>query len=268
MHRSPAVAGRFYDGSASGLRKQVEQYIASDQPHVDAVGIMVPHAGLIYSGSVAGQVYSSISMPKTFIMLGPNHTGLGSAVSLMDEGTWEVPTGSLAIDRRLATRILQSTALASRDAQAHVYEHSLEVQIPFIAHFSQDVSIVPIAVMRASYNDCRELAEGIAKAVQGVDYPVTILASSDMSHYVSDKIARQQDGKAIERILALDPRGLYDTVMHERISMCGVLPATIMLIAAQLLRAKNARLVKYITSGDVSGDYDSVVGYAGITITK
>lgn len=268
MHRSPAVAGRFYDGSRTGLRKQVEQYVASDRTLMDAVGIMVPHAGLIYSGPVAGQVYSSIAMPRTFIMLGPNHTGLGPSVSLMDDGAWDVPTGSLTIDRRLAARILQGTALASRDVQAHAYEHSLEVQLPFIAYFSQDVSIVPIAIMRASYNECRELAEGIAKAVQAVDYPVTILASSDMSHYLPDKTARQLDEKAINRILALDPGGLYDTVMHEKISMCGVLPATVMLIAARLLGAKNARLVKYMTSGEVSGDYDSVVGYAGITVTK
>jgi MEMO1 family protein len=268
MHRTPAVAGKFYDGTSFGLKKQVEQYVATGQPHRDAVGIMVPHAGLIYSGSVAGQVYSSIAMPKTFIMLGPNHTGLGPAVSLMDEGAWEVPTGSLNIDRRLASRILKGTTLAVRDSQAHAYEHSLEVQLPFIAYFSHDVSIVPIAIMSAPYDSCRELADAIAKAIQGVDYSVTILASSDMSHYVSDKIARQKDMKAIEKILGLDPRGLYDTVMNERISMCGILPATVMLIAAQLLGAKNARLINYMTSGDVSGDYDSVVGYAGIVLSK
>jgi AmmeMemoRadiSam system protein B len=268
MHRTPAVADRFYDGTSFGLRKQVEQYVVAGKAHSDAVGIMVPHAGLIYSGPVAGQVYSSISMPKTFVMLGPNHTGLGPAVSIMDQGTWEVPTGSLNIDRMLATRILHGTALVVRDSQAHVYEHSLEVQLPFITYFSCEVSIVPIAIMSASYDSCLELAEGIAEAIRTVDYPVTILASSDMSHYVSDRTAREKDGKAVEKILALDSRGLYDTVMHERISMCGVLPATVMLIAAQLLGAKNARLIDYMTSGEVSGDYDSVVGYAGIVLSK
>ena len=268
MHRTPAVAGRFYDGTRAGLRKQVEQYLVPGHSPQAAIGIMVPHAGLIYSGSVAGQVYSSIAMPKTFIMLGPNHTGLGSPVSIMDDGAWEVPTGTLNIDRRLAGRILKGTSLAARDSQAHAYEHSLEVQVPFITYFAQDVSIVPIAIMSASYENCREIAEAVAKAVQGVDYPVTILASSDMSHYVADRVARQKDKKAIEKILSLDPRGLYDTVMHERISMCGVFPATVMLIAAQLLGAKNARLISYMTSGDVSGDYDSVVGYAGITVSE
>lgn len=268
MLRTPAVAGRFYEGSSAGLTKQVQQYMVAGLPHMDAVGIMVPHAGLIYSGAVAGQVFSSISMPKTFIMLGPNHTGLGPAVSLMDEGGWQVPTGSIAIDRTLAHRILKGSRVAAQDSQAHAYEHSLEVQLPFITHFSLELSIVPIAIMTASYDTCRELAGAIAQAVQGVDYPVTILASSDMSHYVPDRIARQMDGRAIEKILGLDPRGLYDTVMHERISMCGVLPATVMLIAAQLLGAKKARLVKYMTSGDVSGDYDSVVGYAGIVLSQ
>ncbi|MBI5847686.1 MAG: AmmeMemoRadiSam system protein B [Nitrospirae bacterium] len=268
MRRTPAVAGRFYDGTRAGLGRQVEQLVSSGLPPMGAVGIMVPHAGLIYSGTVAGQVYSSIAMPKTFIMLGPNHTGLGHAVSIMDEGAWEVPTGSLNIDSSLARRICKGTSLAVNDSQAHAYEHSLEVQLPFIVHFSRDVSIVPIALMSASYDNCSELAEAIAKAIEAVEYPVTILASSDMSHYVSDKVARQKDSRAIEKMLGLDPRGLYDTVMHERISMCGVLPATVMLIAAQLLGARNARLINYMTSGEVSGDYDSVVGYAGIVLSK
>jgi AmmeMemoRadiSam system protein B len=186
----------------------------------------------------------------------------------MDDSAWEVPTGSFNIDRRLASRILKYTSLAVRDSQAHAYEHSLEVQLPFIAYFSVDVSIVPLAIMSASYESCRELAEAIAKAIQETDYSVMILASSDMSHYLPDKIARQKDSKAIEKILGIDPRGLYDTVMKERISMCGVLPTTVMLIAAQLLGAKNARLIHYMTSGDVSGDYDSVVGYAGIVLSR
>ncbi len=267
MQRTPAVAGKFYDGSTSGLRRQVEQYVTSGRRLVDAVGIMVPHAGLIYSGAVAGHVYSSISMPKTFIMLGPNHTGLGHAVSVMDEGAWEVPIGTLRINSGLAGRIIQATRLAVRDGQAHAYEHSLEVQIPFLVYLSGDVSIVPIALMTASYESCMEIAEALVKAIQAVDYPVTILASSDMSHYVSDGTARQKDMKAIERILDLDPRGLYDTVMNEKISMCGILPATVMLIAARLLGADKARLISYMTSGDVSGDYDSVVGYAGIVVS-
>jgi AmmeMemoRadiSam system protein B len=206
-------------------------------------------------------------MPKTFVMLGPNHTGIGSAVSVMDDGEWEVPTGKLRIDRKLASRILQHATVSERDAKAHAFEHSLEVQLPFITYFSTDITIVPIAILSASYDQCAELADGIAKAVQGIDYPVTILASSDMSHYLSDRLARQKDKLALDRLLEMDPRGLYDTVKHERISMCGYLPATVMLIASGILGAKKSRLVKYMTSGDVSGDYDSVVGYAGVVVT-
>jgi AmmeMemoRadiSam system protein B len=228
---------------------------------------MVPHAGLVYSGAVAGAVYSSIDMPKTFVMIGPNHTGLGARVAVMDDGEWEVPTGKLGIDRTLAGRILQNTGHAERDAKAHTFEHSLEVQIPFIVHFSPDARIVPIAMLSATYDQCVELAEGIARAIRSVEYPVTILASSDMSHYVSDRIARQKDKTAIDRMLSLDPRGLYDTVVRERISMCGYLPATVMLIASKILGAATARLARYMTSGEVSGDYESVVGYAGVVIT-
>ena len=267
MLRHPAVSGQFYQGSGSRLEQQVSQYLQAGKGRERAVGILVPHAGLVYSGAVAGAVYSSIDMPKTFVMIGPNHTGLGARIALMDEGEWEVPTGKLRIDRKLASRILQNEHQAERDARAHTFEHSLEVQIPFIVHFSPDIAIVPIAILSATYDQCVRLAEAIAKAVQSVDYPVTILASSDMSHYVPDRMARQKDKAALDHMLAMDPRGLFDTVVRERISMCGYLPATVMLIASRILGAKSARLANYMTSGDVSGDYESVVGYAGVVLT-
>jgi len=199
--------------------------------------------------------------------MGPNHTGLGSRIAVMDEGEWEVPTGKLRIDRKLASRILENAQHAERDARAHTFEHSLEVQIPFIVHFSPDIAIVPIALLSATYDQCVQLAEAVAKAVQSVDYPVTVLASSEMSHYVPDRVARQKDTAALECMLAMDPQGLFDTVVRERISMCGYLPATVMLIASKLLGATSARLAYYMTSGDVSGDYESVVGYAGVVLT-
>lgn len=235
-------------------------------PKEDAVGIVVPHAGLVYSGAVAGSVYSSIRPPKTFVMLGPNHTGLGAKVALMDDGGWDIPTGTVSIDRGLASRIALDNPLVSRDAQAHLFEHSLEVQLPFIAYLSPDIRIVPVAILAATVNECLELGERIAAAVKAVDYPVVILASSDMSHYQPDKVARTKDKLAIDRILAVDPEGLYETVQEKRISMCGYLPVTVMLQAAKFLGTGSARLVKYATSGEVSGDYDSVVGYAGIIV--
>lgn len=268
MKRNAAVAGQFYYGSPDRLTEQVNHYVVKQASRHDAVGIMVPHAGLVYSGHVAGAVYSSINFPKTFIMLGPNHTGLGSPVAVMDDGTWEIPTGTFTVDRKLARLIVRDSRLAKSDSRAHLFEHSLEVQLPFFAQFTRDVAIVPIAVMSATFDECTEIAESIAKAVKAVDYPVVLLASSDMSHYLPDQSARQKDRLAIERILDLDPPGLYQVVTRERISMCGYLPATIMLVASRMLGATKAKLVKYATSGDVSGDYESVVGYAGVVIEK
>ncbi|MEW6109430.1 MAG: AmmeMemoRadiSam system protein B [Nitrospirota bacterium] len=266
MKRAPSVAGQFYQSSDFRLNQQVEQYIDKNASKEEAVGILVPHAGLIYSGAVAGAVYSSIKFPKTFLMLGPNHTGIGPKISLMDSGEWDIPTGTFEIDRRLASRIALNTGKVTRDSQAHVFEHSLEVQLPFLAYLGKDVKIVPITILSASLDDCADLAEAVAKAIRSIDYPVVIIASSDMSHYLPDKLARQKDGKAIDKILDINPSGLYETVQKEKISMCGYLPATVMLFASKSLGAKSSRLVKYMTSGDVNSDYDSVVGYAGIIL--
>jgi AmmeMemoRadiSam system protein B len=266
MKRAPAVAGQFYYGTEDRLKAQVEAYTDFSVSKEDAIGIVVPHAGLIYSGPVAGAVYSSIKFPKTFLMLGPNHTGIGSRISLMAEGEWEIPTGRIEIDRRLASRIALNVPDVERDSQAHLFEHSLEVQLPFFTVFSKEVKIVPIALLSATFDECLRLAQGLAAAIKNIDYPVVVLASSDMSHYLPERVARQKDSLAIERILALDAEGLYETVTRERISMCGYLPVTVMLQTAKLLGAKSGRLVKYATSGDVSGDRESVVGYSGIVV--
>jgi len=266
MRRRPAVSGQFYLDSPAELAVQVQGYVSEDLPKKRAIGILSPHAGLVYSGHVAGSVYSGLEMPDTFVLLGPNHTGLGSSVSVMPQGEWEVPTCIFRIDEGLSQKILRDTPVAMSDAQAHLFEHSLEVQLPFLAYFSREVKIVPIAMLSVSLEDCLELAGGIAQAVKEVDYPVVIVASSDMSHYVPEKVARQKDKNAIDKMLHIDPEGLYETVRRERITMCGVLPATVMLAAARLLGAGTSRLVRYATSGEVSGDYESVVGYAGIVV--
>ncbi|MBI1811584.1 MAG: AmmeMemoRadiSam system protein B, partial [Nitrospirae bacterium] len=208
MRRSPAVAGQFYQGTASKLTQQVQQYININAVKEHTIGILSPHAGLIYSGSVAGEVYSAIEFPKTFVLIGPNHTGIGAKVSMMASGEWEIPTGVFSIDEKLSRRIAANTPIISEDAQAHAFEHSLEVQLPFIAYFSKEPSsalggsggpkIVPITVMSASLEECRLLGEGIAKSIKEVNYAVVIAASSDMSHYVPDDVARQKDKKAIE----------------------------------------------------------------------
>ena len=268
MIRKPAVAGQFYEASRSGLTDQVESFIDPDLSRESAVGIVSPHAGLMYSGAVAGAVFSRIRLPRTFILLGPNHTGLGSPVSIMSSGSWQMPTGELEIDESLANKLKGQAQLIEEDTSAHAMEHSLEVQLPFILYYSAGVKIVPLIMMTDSLEICKTLGESIAEIIMGSTYPVTIVASSDMSHYVTDAVARPTDKRAIERILDIDPDGLYKTVREEAISMCGVVPVTTMLYAARKLGADKAELVKYMTSGEVSGDYNYVVGYAGVIIRK
>lgn len=267
MRRNAVVAGQFYHGSSAKLTHQVQQYVSNNLPRENAIGILSPHAGLIYSGAVAGEVYSRITMPETFLLIGPNHTGLGPMVSLMASGEWEIPTGVFTIDEGLARKILHNAPLASDDTQAHMFEHSLEVQLPFIGYFSKNARIVPLTVLSASLDECRLLGEGIAQSIKRTDYRVVIVASSDMSHYIPDDAARKRDKMAINRIVSLDPEGLLDTVRKEQITMCGYLPAAIMLFAAKSLGAAKAHLIRYATSGEVSGDYEHVVGYAGIIVS-
>ena len=266
MIRKPAVAGQFYESSHSRLTRQVNNFLEADAEKESAIGIVSPHAGLMYSGRVAGAVYSRIKMPRTFILIGPNHTGLGQPVSLMSSGVWHMPTGELKIDGDIAAELKKASDFISEDSLAHQMEHSLEVQLPFILHYSSDVSIVPLTMMPVPLDVCRAVGEAIADAIKKSAYAVTIIASSDMSHYVSDTVARKKDRKAIDRVIAMDPAGLYNTVRDEDISMCGVVPVTTMLFAARKLGASEAALVKYMTSGEVSGDYDYVVGYAGVIV--
>ncbi len=266
MKRMPAVAGQFYQGNPLRLRSQVEQYIISGVHKEKAIGIISPHAGLIYSGHVAGAVYSSIEFPETFVLIGPNHTGQGESVSIMTSGIWEIPMRAFSIDETLSKRIFDKIPYAEDDSRAHRFEHSLEVQLPFIAYFSDSAKIVPIAILRASLKECQEIGKAIAEAIRESSTNVVIVASSDMSHYVHDSIARRLDNLALNNVLSIDPEGLFNTVRSKSISMCGYIPATIMLYASIELGAKEARLIKYATSAEVSGDYEHVVGYAGVLV--
>lgn len=266
MKREPAVAGQFYPSSPSELTEMVRDYTDAGCEKESAIGIVSPHAGLMYSGRVAGAVFSRIRFPRTFILIGPNHTGLGKPVSIMSSGQWDMPTGELDIDTGVAEVLKGHSGVFEENRVAHQMEHSLEVQLPFMLYFSSDIKIVPVIMMPGPLETCRLVGEALAEAVKSAGYPVTIVASSDMSHYVTDSTARKKDKKAIECITALDPEGLFNTVKNENISMCGAVPVTSMLYAAKKLGAKEASLVKYMTSGEVSGDYDYVVGYAGLTV--
>ncbi|MFN3740367.1 MAG: AmmeMemoRadiSam system protein B [Thermodesulfovibrionales bacterium] len=270
MIRSPAVSGQFYPDSPSRLNSMVESMMVKALSQ-NILAAVAPHAGLMYSGYVAGAVYSHMNIPDIFILLGPNHTGLGPVASIMAEGEWIIPTGRFKINAELAREIIRRTDLVSPDTKAHLFEHSLEVQLPFIAYRAhqegrENPEIVPLVLGPLTLDECRTLGEVIAEAVNDLKLNSVIVASTDMSHYVSDTTARQKDRKAIDRIVALDPEGLYHIVKEERISMCGYIPTTTTLFASKRLGAKEAKLVKYMTSGEVSGDYDHVVGYAGLLI--
>ncbi len=271
MLRHPAVAGYFYQGSAEALRKQVREFIIPDAKRVKAFGLLSPHAGLLYSGSVAGAVYSSVELPDTFVLIGPNHTGLGAPISLMASGQWETPLGTVNIDEPLAAAILSKSSRIHEDTLAHIREHSLEVQLPFIQYFKKKFTIVPIQMLDVRLESCLEVGAAVAGAIReqgagGRGQGVLIIASSDMSHYETAETASVKDHKAIHHILDLDPEGLYHTVKDNGISMCGFGPAVAMLSACRTLGATRAELIKYTNSGEASGDYKQVVGYAGIVV--
>ena len=260
----PAVAGQFYPGTASGLSRTLLELTREVEAPEPAIGVVSPHAGYVYSGAVAGEVFSSVRVPGRAVIFCPNHTGIGEDAAIMSHGAWRMPWGDVPIDEELAARLETACPLLREDASAHLREHAIEVQLPFLHRFRPDVRIVPVALGRLSLEECRELGQNIADALAADAERPLLVASSDMSHYVPDAVARKKDRLAIDRMLALDPEGLYATVRAERITMCGVMPATVVLFAARRLGATSARLIRYATSGDVSRDFDQVVGYAGL----
>jgi len=264
--RHPAVAGRFYPRDPDDLRAEVQSYLSPPRETVSALGCVVPHAGYIYSGHVAGAVYARLDLPRRCILMCPNHTGVGHPLAIMSTGAWETPLGQAPIDSKLAADLKQRFPLLGEDAEAHRAEHGAEVQLPFLQARNPDCTFVPIALGTSRFEVLQALGVAIAEAVQAVGEPVLLIASSDMNHYENDTITRAKDQKAIERILVMDAHGLYDVVMNEDISMCGFGPTVVMLTAARRLGATGTELVRYATSGDVSGDRERVVGYAGILV--
>ncbi len=264
MIRKPAVAGYFYPRDPIRLREMIEQFLVPQADRIKASGALCPHAGYMYSGPVAGAVYSHIQIPERVILIGPNHTGLGAKASIMTQGSWLTPFGEVEVDTTLASKILEYSQHIKEDTQAHLAEHSLEVQIPFLQYFKPQVKIVPITIMGISYSTAQEIGEAIGKAVASQE--TVIIASSDMTHYEPQKAAANKDHKALEAILKLDPQELYERVTTMDISMCGVMPTIATLIACIHLGCKKAQLIRYMTSGDTTGDYSQVVGYAGVVI--
>lgn len=269
MRRKPSVAGYFYPHRTENLRKTIERMVDSEAEREKAVCVISPHAGFEYSGSVAGAVFSSVYLPNKFVILGPSHKNVATNLAIMKEGIWETPLGDVPVDTRLSELIMKHSALITEDDKAHSLEHSLEVQLPFIQYFKSDISIVPIIIaFYSSLEDMNELGKAISKAIKELGEEVMIVASTDMSHYVSQEVARKKDFSAIEKIMTLDAEGLYSVVKIEEISMCGFQPTTAALVASKELGAKKAELIKYQTSGDITGNNLEVVGYAGIRIVK
>jgi len=265
--REPAVAGRFYPSNAQQLSNDLDTYLAPEKKKLNAIACIAPHAGYVYSGHVAGSVFSSIEIPVRCLVLGPNHTGHGHPLAIMKKGAWRTPLGAACIDEPLAEQLTEMFPAIAEDSAAHRFEHAIEVEIPFLQKLRSDLRFVPIAVGTGQLVILEHLGKAIAQVVQALGESVLIIASSDMNHYENDARTRVKDNKAIERILALDARGLHETILSESISMCGFGPAVAMLTAAKRLGAQKADLVEYATSGDISGDRDHVVGYAGIVVT-
>jgi MEMO1 family protein len=266
--RTPAVAGKFYPENPTELEKKIACHLGDlSRIKRKAIGVVSPHAGFIYSGDVAGAVYSRIEIPETVILLGPNHTGRGENISVMTEGVWSMPMGDIAIDEELATQLCEETPTAKPSPDAHQFEHSLETQLPFLQYLRKDFLIIPICLKKMDYSNCKKLSEGIVKALEQTGKTALIIASSDMTHFESHKVAEEKDKKVISKIENRDALGLDEMVRQEQISMCGVNPVTVMLLCCEKLGAQKAELIEYKTSGEVNGDKNRVVGYAGVIVT-
>ena len=273
--RHPAVAGSFYPRTRAALERELDRCLApggaegeAAPEFASALGCLVPHAGYMYSGAVAGAVYRRLPARTAYIILGPNHFGRGAPLALMPAGAWETPLGQAPLHPGLARVVGQSCPQLVEDAEAHAGEHSLEVQVPFLQRRGHPFSFLPIAVGVGDYETLEELGHAVAAGVKSSAERVLIVASSDLTHYKPDGVARDQDRKVIEKIIALDAAGLYHTVMREQISMCGFGPAVALLVAARDLGAARADLVRYATSADAGAPRDTVVGYAGMVVSS
>ncbi|MGC1483893.1 MAG: AmmeMemoRadiSam system protein B [Candidatus Acidiferrum sp.] len=266
MLRPPAVSGRFYPSNPTELSTLVKQCtkIEKDAVPVRAKACLVPHAGYIYSGQVAGAVYARMAIPRKIVILGVRHYPRGENAAILSSGAWRTPLGDAGIDEPLAEALRTACPLLREDSVAHNTEHSLEVQIPFLQVLKLEFTFVPIALGTLRFEDLVSVGEGIGRVLAASTEEILLLTTSDLNHYENDEMTRIKDGKAIEQILALDARRLYDTCRNEAISMCGLGPTVAMLTALHSLGTVRPELVCYATSADVSGDFNAVVGYAGM----
>ena len=277
MIRKPAVAGSFYPKNPETLKKTIEDCFTSEFgvgfiPELNnfdgtdyPINVMVPHAGFIYSGPVASHGYCQIvqnGFPEVFIILSPNHTGYGSKVSVFNEGEWITPLGNVNIDEDFANSIISCSDVASADFDAHLFEHSIEVQLPFLQYFSNDFSIVPIVMGSQSFSASSDLAKAIFDSAQKLNKSYCVIASTDLSHFNNQEKANTVDGFVLEDIEHMDEFKLYEEVIQYNITMCGYGPVMATIALSKRCDKHKCDILEYKTSGDVTGDLTSVVGYA------
>ncbi|MFH1707947.1 MAG: AmmeMemoRadiSam system protein B [Planctomycetota bacterium] len=261
--RAPAVAGRFYPADGGALAGEVRKYLAAGGPATPRTACVAPHAGYSFSGPTAGRTLARVTVPATVIILSPNHTGAGAGIAVWTAGAWRTPLGDVAIDAAAAVSVAKLTG-AQADTAAHRNEHSIEVMLPFLKTIRPDVRIVPVTIMTHDLAALVRFGRELAGFVRGAAERPLVLASSDMTHMESAESAHAKDMQCVARMEAVDPEGLFNLVNEQRISMCGVAPVTAMLAMARELGLKRGELVEYTSSGDTSGDYHRVVGYAGL----
>lgn len=268
--RPAALAGRFYPDDPEVLRQMVRGFLGSDAAvpttPVDAWAVMAPHAGLVYSGGVAGQVLSAVEIPEVVVIMCPKHTRLGAHTSLLTSGHWALPGGGLSIDEALANHLMAALPDVVEDPLAHAQEHAIEVILPFLRELRPDVRFVPIAMGYRRFADCQRFGQALGEALATWPQKVLLVSSSDMNHFADLPTTMHKDQLALDRLLALDPAGLFETCETHDISMCGVVPTTAILVALARHNIAQARLIAHTTSAAVSGDEERVVGYAGVTI--
>lgn len=265
MIRQPAVAGSFYPADAARLNHDLDQLLPDSAPQ-SARAIIVPHAGYVYSGAVAGELIAGTRIPQTVVLLGPNHHGAGRDVAVSGADRWATPLGDVPVAANLRAQLCAEISEVAVDERAHQFEHSLEVMLPFLLRQQPDLQIVPISLRSLDYVAAAKLGHDIAAVLQQEE-DVLLLASSDMNHFLDAETTERLDFMAITAMTNFDPETLYQTVVENRISMCGMLPAVVVMQAAKALGATECRLVRYAHSGQVNGDNSRVVGYAGLSIT-
>jgi AmmeMemoRadiSam system protein B len=271
MIRPPAVAGQFYPATASEADKALDTFIHPVPAKRKAIAVVCPHAGWMYSGQTAGLVYSQVEIPDRVVLVGPNHHNIGSRYAVYSSGVWHTPVGDVPVAEPLACALLDGCELFAEDARAHVQEHSLEVQVPMLLRANPHVRIVPLLIggnwpESGGRSELREIGAAVAQMVWDYGKPALLVASTDLNHYEDQESSKIKDKLVLDAVVNLDPDALMDRVIDVGVSMCGVAATYVVLHAARKLGAKHAELLDYRTSGDVSGDFSSVVGYGAVVI--